>query len=77
MQPMSIGTSIFLIVVGAIVRYAITATPNDVDLDVIGLILMIAGFVGLAISVLYLLLNANDRDGYDPHDRGGPPPPPR
>ena len=77
MRPMSIGTSIFLIVVGAIVRYAITTNPDDVDLDVVGLILMIAGFVGLAISVLYLLLNANDRDRYDPYDRGGPPPPPR
>ena len=77
MQPMSIGTSIFLIVVGAIVRYAITTNPDDVDLDVVGLILMIAGFVGLAISVLYLLLNSNDRDRYDPYDRGGPPPPPR
>ena len=77
MRPMSIGTSIFLIVVGAVVRYAITANPDDVDLDVVGLILMIAGFVGLAISVLYLLLNSNDRDRYDPYDRGGPPPPPR
>lgn len=80
MQPMSIGTSIFLIVVGAILRYAITADPNDVDLDVIGLILMIAGFAGLAFSVLFMLISSggrnDDRDQQDPYDRRPPPPPP-
>ena len=76
MRPMSVGTSVFLIVIGAILRYAITADPSDVDLDVIGLILMIAGFAGLAISVLFMLISGSDRDRQDPYDRGGPPPPP-
>ena len=75
MQPMSVATSIFLIVIGAILRYAITADPSGVDLDVVGLILMIAGFAGLAISVLYMLISTGDRDRRDPYDRGGPPPP--
>ncbi len=74
MQPMSVGTSIFLIVIGAIMRYAITADPSGVDLDVVGLILMIAGFAGLAISVLYMLISNGDRDRQDPYDRGPPPP---
>jgi len=78
---MSIGASFFFIVVGAILRYAITADPKDVDLDVIGLILMIAGFAGLAISVLFMLISNNDDQGRGgPYDRGprppAPPPPP-
>ena len=59
---MSTGASILLIVVGAILRYAITANPDGVDLDALGLILMIAGLVGLAVSLLYVLItNANAR----------------
>ena len=40
---------------------------------------MIAGFAGLAISLLYTLLQSESRDKerYDPYDRGGGPPPPR
>jgi hypothetical protein len=74
---MSIASSIFLIAVGAIIRYAITWDISGVDLEVIGLILMIAGFAGLAISLLYTLLQSEsrDRERYDPYDRGGPPPP--
>jgi hypothetical protein len=80
---MSIASSIFLIAVGAIVRYALTVDISGVDLDVVGLILMIAGFAGLAISLLYTLLATSDRDRdsdryEDPYDRGGgAPPPPR
>ncbi len=78
---MSIASSIFLIAVGAIVRYALTVDLSGVDLDVVGLILMIAGFAGLAISLLYTLLatSDSDRDRYeDPYNRGGgAPPPPR
>jgi Domain of unknown function (DUF6458) len=53
---MSIGASIFLIAVGAIVRYAFTFEIEGVDLEALGLILMIAGAVGLAISLLYTLV---------------------
>ncbi len=51
---MSIGTSIFLIVVGAIVRYAVTFHVSGVSRPVIGLILMIAGVVGLVLSLIYM-----------------------
>ena len=74
MRPMSVGTSVFLIVIGAILRYAITADPSGVDLDVVGLILMIAGFAGLAITVLFMLISSGDRDRQDPYGRGPPPP---
>jgi hypothetical protein len=49
------GTSIFLFAVGAILRYAVTATVSGIDITTVGLILMIAGAVGLAISLLYAL----------------------
>ena len=53
-HPMSYGSSIFLIAVGAILRYAVTTTVSGVSLQTVGLILMIVGIVGLVISLLYL-----------------------
>ena len=48
---MTIGTGIFLIAVGAILRYAIHDSLTGVDLATIGLILMIAGAVGLVVGL--------------------------
>ena len=48
---MGIGTSIFLIAVGAILRYAVTVTVSGVELQTVGLILMIVGVIGLVISL--------------------------
>jgi hypothetical protein len=50
-----LGTSIFLIAVGAILRYAVTATVSGIDLTTVGLILMIVGAAGLVISLAYVL----------------------
>jgi hypothetical protein len=63
----TIGGSIFLVAVGAILRYAVTDTISGVDLATIGLILMIAGIVGLVIS-LFMFATAR-RDAYVPRDR--------
>jgi hypothetical protein len=49
------GTSIFLIAVGAILRYAVTATVSGISLTTVGLILMIAGILGLVLSLFYML----------------------
>ncbi len=49
------GTSIFLIAVGAILRYAVTATVSGVSLTTVGLILMIVGILGLVLSLFYVL----------------------
>lgn len=54
---MGIGTSIFLIAAGAILRFAVTATVQGVELATVGLILMIVGILGLLIS-LFLLTQA-------------------
>jgi hypothetical protein len=54
---MGIGTSIFLIAVGAILYFAVDATVSGLDISTVGLILMICGALGLAIS-LYLISQA-------------------
>ncbi len=51
---MPLGTSIFLIAVGAILRYAVTTTVSGVSITTIGLILMIVGIAGVILSVLYM-----------------------
>ena len=66
-QDMTIGGSIFLVAVGAILRYAVTDSISGVDLATIGLILMIAGIVGLVIS-LFMFASAR-RDAYVTRDR--------
>jgi hypothetical protein len=51
----TIGGSIALIIIGAILRFAVTWTPNGIDLQIVGVILMIGGVVGLAISIGFLV----------------------
>jgi hypothetical protein len=50
---MGIGTSIFLIAAGAILKYAVTWSLAGVKLEVVGLILMILGAVGLVIALIH------------------------
>jgi hypothetical protein len=59
---MTIGGSIFLVAVGAILRYAVTDSISGVDLATIGLILMIAGIVGLLIGLFVLATESRKRD---------------
>ncbi|MET7749375.1 DUF6458 family protein [Micromonospora sp. NPDC005367] len=49
---MGIGTSIFLIAVGAILTFALDASPGGFDLDVVGWILMAAGVLGLIMTTI-------------------------
>jgi hypothetical protein len=53
---MTTGTSLFFIAVGAILRYAVTATVSGVSLQTVGLILMIIGIAGLVLSLFYMLV---------------------
>jgi uncharacterized protein DUF6458 len=57
---MGIGMSIFLIAVGAILRYAINVTVEGIEIDTVGLILMIVGIVGLVISLAVVFLGNGD-----------------
>jgi Domain of unknown function (DUF6458) len=49
----SIGSSIFLIALGAILRYAVTASVEGISLHTVGLILMLAGILGLILALFY------------------------
>jgi hypothetical protein len=71
---MTIATAMFLIAAGAILRYAITVETDVIDIQTVGLILMIAGGAGLALSLLYELVQSgnrkDDRDEYPPQRSG-------
>jgi uncharacterized membrane protein YidH (DUF202 family) len=67
---MTIGTSLFLIAVGAILKFAVTADLAGVDLQVVGVILIVVGLVGLVLGLgLWISARSDVR-------RAGPPPPP-
>jgi hypothetical protein len=57
---MTIGLSILLAATGAVLRYAVADNVDAVDLRMVGLIMMIAGVVGLVAG---LILDASRRRG--------------
>jgi hypothetical protein len=61
---MSIGASLFLIAVGAILYFAVTADLAGIEIATVGLILMIIGVLGLVITLF--LLGRTRRDGGEP-----------
>ena len=69
---MTIGTSLFVIAVGAILRYAVEDTWSAVDIPTIGLILMLVGALGFVIGLYYTFIRKEPVPGAEP-----PPPPPR
>ena len=72
---MGIGTSIFLIAVGAILKWAVNETTvGPLEIDTIGTILLIIGILGLLLSLLYTFVLADRAPRRDVYDE---PPPPR
>ena len=57
------GTSIFLIALGAVLKYAVTASVSGIDVNTVGVILMIAGIVGLLLSLLWMTIWADRTRG--------------
>jgi hypothetical protein len=57
---MGIGASIFLIAIGAVLKWGITAHVAGVSIATIGVILMVVGALGLLIS-LFFLASARNR----------------
>jgi Domain of unknown function (DUF6458) len=51
---MGIGTSLFLIAVGAILYFAVDADISGLEISTVGIILMIVGVIGLLISLFFL-----------------------
>jgi beta-lactamase regulating signal transducer with metallopeptidase domain len=68
---MGIGTSLFLVAIGAILYFAVDATISGLEIATVGVILMVVGVVGLLIS-LFLLASARrapmDRTVYRDRD---------
>jgi hypothetical protein len=54
-RSMGIGSSIFLIALGAILKYAVTASVSGIELATVGVILMVLGVIGLVISALFFM----------------------
>ena len=63
--PMGIGTAIFLIAAGAILRYAVTASVSGVELQTVGTILIIVGIVGLVIALAVMFMPRRRDEYYD------------
>jgi len=53
--------SIFLIAVGAILRYAVNVTVQGIEIQTVGLILIVVGIVGLVISLAVIFMANGDR----------------
>jgi hypothetical protein len=76
---MGIGVSIFLIALGAILAFAVTAEVSGLDISTVGWILMIVGGLGLIISLIFWSswggFGGYRRETYvreDPYDRRPP-----
>ncbi|WP_018655365.1 DUF6458 family protein [Actinomadura flavalba] len=52
---MTIGGGIALIIIGAILAYAVEYEFSGIDIRVVGVILMIGGLVGLAFGLIRML----------------------
>jgi DMSO/TMAO reductase YedYZ heme-binding membrane subunit len=60
---MGIGVSVFLLAAGAILTYAVEAQTEGINLDTVGVILMIVGAIGLLMSLLFWSSWASGRRG--------------
>ena len=50
---MSLGVSIFLLVVGAVLTFAVDVSASGFSINTVGIILMVAGGLGLVLSLLF------------------------
>jgi hypothetical protein len=51
---MSLGISLFLLAVGAVLAFAVNYTASGVDVAAVGWILMAVGFVGIMLYLTFL-----------------------
>ena len=71
---MTFGGALLLIAIGAILRYATNFHVSGVDIDTVGLILMIVGIVAFVIALIYELAYLGERSRYYRYwgrERGG------
>jgi Domain of unknown function (DUF6458) len=60
---MGIGASVFLVAIGAILAFAVNASISGLDIAVVGWILMVAGIVGLALTLIVFAPRRNAAHG--------------
>ena len=73
---MTLGVSLFLFAIGAILAWAVDFETEAIDLDVVGYVLMAVGFVGFIVSLF--LWNSRRRTVHGPtatHEHYDEPPP--
>ncbi len=59
---MTYGTALFLLAVGAILKYAVSGSVSGIDLQAVGVILMVVGVIGLILSFFYATMWRRDAD---------------
>ena len=76
---MTFGGALLLVAIGAILRYATNLSVTGIDIDEVGLILMIVGVVGFVIALVYEFVAVGERSrfyrhwGRDRYDRPADP----
>lgn len=58
---MGIGVSVFLLALGAILAFAVEYSVSGIDINVVGIILMVSGAIGLLLTML--VFGRRDRGG--------------
>ncbi len=75
---MTIGTSIVLVAIGAILKWAVTAQVKGFNIQTAGTVVFVVGLVGLALAIVYTFWwgpTQGRRDpGYDDTVAQRPPP---
>ncbi len=72
---MTIGTSIVLIAIGAILKWAVTVHTSGFNIQTAGTVLLVVGLVGLALSLVYALWWTRRDTAYDDARAVRRPPP--
>jgi hypothetical protein len=54
MRGTGIGTSLILIAAGAVLAFAVNANTTGIDINAIGVILLLVGILGLIVSFAFL-----------------------
>jgi Domain of unknown function (DUF6458) len=52
---MRLGSSLFVIAVGAILYFAVTASVAGIDVQTVGLILMVIGVIGFVLALFFII----------------------
>jgi hypothetical protein len=73
---MTIGGSLLLVAIGAILRYATNLHVKGINIDTVGLILMIVGIIGFLVALIYEIAAHGERSRYYKYwGRNRTPPP--